>query len=291
MHRSYSPDFLWPSHGPAAVPLSKRKPAWRVKGAAIVGNEGACHIAAMARADLSSPRGMRLGAATLVLLLHVAAVLALIRAFAPALAAGVVERVTSVFTVEVTPPPPRPPQPPTAEPDREAGAAAAAGKLAIQQDQAAVRPRVVLASPSPAPPVAGKGAETAAGARDDGAGTGAGGQGTGTGSGAGGSGQGAGGAARAVKIAGDINSARDYPKKSRELRLGDHVIVALTVGIDGRVRDCRVHRPSRDAEADLITCKLASERFRFRPATDAAGNPVESVYGWQQRWYDPREKD
>ena len=143
----------------------------------------------------------------------------------------------------------------------------------------------------PAPPVPGSGAEATAGSRDKGTGSGAGGQGMGTGAGSGGSGQGAGGAARPVKIAGDINSARDYPKKSRELRLGDHVVVALTVGSDGRVSDCRIHRPSRDADADRITCKLAIERFRFRPATDAMGNPVESIYGWQQRWYDPREKD
>lgn len=255
----------------------------------------------MARADLSSPRGTRLGAAVLVALLHVVAVLALIRAFAPNFTADVVERVTSVFTVEVTVPPQRAPQGPSHSPPDAAGAAAEAGRRAVPQERAAVQPRIVVASPAPAPPVAGQGADTAAGARDSGSGTGAGGQGAGTGSGVGGSGQGGsgqggsgqggGGVAKAVKIAGDINSARDYPKKSRELRLGDHVIVALTIGVDGRVKDCRVHRPSRDADADRITCKLAVERFRFRPATDASGNPVESIYGWQQRWYDPREKD
>lgn len=244
----------------------------------------------MARADLSSPRGTRLGAAVLVLLLHVAVVLALVRAFAPDFSAEVAERVTSVFTVEVTAPAP-PPQPPAPRLPEPAGAAAEAGRQAIPRERAAVTPRIVVASPVAAPPVPGSGAEATAGSRDTGTGSGAGGQGMGTGAGSGGSGQGAGGAVRPVKIAGDINSARDYPKKSRELRLGDHVVVALTVGSDGRVSDCRIHRPSRDADADRITCKLAIERFRFRPATDAMGNPVESIYGWQQRWYDPREKD
>jgi protein TonB len=65
------------------------------------------------------------------------------------------------------------------------------------------------------------------------------------------------------------------------------VAVALTVGTDGRVVGCRVLRPSRDPEADRITCALATARFRFRPARDATGNPVESVYGWQQRWFTP----
>lgn len=241
----------------------------------------------MARADLSTPRGTRLGVAAVVALLHVAAIAMLIRAFAPQFTAAVTERVTSVFTVEVTPPAPEPP-PSAPEP---AGAAAQAGKRAAPREAAMPRPRIVVASPKPAPPVAGKGADAASGARDAGSGTGGGGQGSGAGAGAGGSGQGAGGARRAEKIAGDINSARDYPRRSRELRLGDHVIVALTVGTDGRVRNCRIHRPSRDAEADRITCRLASERFRFRPATDGAGNPIESIYGWQQRWYDPREKD
>ena len=48
---------------------------------------------------------------------------------------------------------------------------------------------------------------------------------------------------------------------------------------------CRIHRASPDPEADRITCQLATERFRFKPATDAAGNPVVSTFGWQQRWF------
>jgi protein TonB len=101
-----------------------------------------------------------------------------------------------------------------------------------------------------APLVTSTGNQVVSGARETGEGTGAGGQGSGTGSGAGGQGQGAGGASKPVKIAGDINSARDYPRATRDLRIGDYVIVALTVGTDGRVQDCRIHRPSRDAEAD-----------------------------------------
>ena len=86
------------------------------------------------------------------------------------------------------------------------------------------------------------------------------------------------------KLSGEIR-AGDYPAESRALRIGDYVIVALTVGVDGRVRACRVHRASRDAAADAITCRLAQERFRFRPATDAAGHLVEAVFGWRQSWH------
>ena len=59
----------------------------------------------------------------------------------------------------------------------------------------------------------------------------------------------------------------------------------LTVGTDGHVRACRVHQPSGDADADVVTCKLAIERFRFKPALDANGEPVEATFGWQQSFF------
>jgi len=88
-----------------------------------------------------------------------------------------------------------------------------------------------------------------------------------------------------VKISGDINSARDYPRKSRDQRIGNSVIIVITVGVDGRPKACRIARPSPEPDTDRVTCELAMKRFRFRPATNAAGEPVESDYGWQQRWF------
>lgn len=235
--------------------------------------------------DLAPPPRTRRLIAALVVGIHVVAVLGLIQAFAPAFTAKVSEQVLSTFTVTVTTPPPSPrPEPPRAP--EEAGAAAPVGRKAMPKEVAAPSPKVVLAERD-APPVAGRGADTAAGAGAVGQGTGAGGVGSGTGAGGQGSGTGGGGVTRAVKIAGDINSARDYPRESRDARIGDSVTIALTVGTDGRVKRCRIHRASLDPAADQITCRLASERFRFRPALDASGNPVESTYGWQQRWFYP----
>jgi protein TonB len=244
----------------------------------------------MTRAGFS-PRGMRPGVALVVALLHVALVFALVRAFAPELGARVAGQVLDAITVTVTAPPPKPPPPaaPMPQAPERAGAAAPAGAKSEAMPIAAPSARIVLATQAAAP-VSGQGSAATAGASAAGSGTGAGGQGTGTDAGNAGNGAGSGGASKAVKIAGDINSARDYPPATRELRLGDYVIVALTVGTDGRVEACRVHRPSRDPQSDQITCRLASERFRFRPATDAAGKPVESIYGWRQWWADPREK-
>ncbi|MEW9854247.1 TonB family protein [Novosphingobium sp. M1R2S20] len=247
----------------------------------------------MADADMKPPRRTRLGVALLVTILHVLAVAALVRAFAPSLAADAIRPVVQAFDVIITAPIPEPspelsPAPvPSPAPEREEGAAAPRGTTAKPQEVVAPTPKVVLAR-DPAPAVAGTGTQNEAGASDSGPGTGAGGEGQGTGAGAAGSGTGGGGsAAKAVKIAGDIVSARDYPRATRDLRLGSSVTIALTVSPEGRVSDCRVLRPSRDPEADRITCQLATERFRFRPARDAAGRPVPSVYGWQQRWFTP----
>ena len=246
--------------------------------------------------DLAAPPRTRRLIAALVVMLHVVAVLGLIRAFAPDFTAKVAGQVLSTLTVTVTTPPPSPKSPPPSVPGK-AGAAAEVGKNAVPRQTAAPRPRIAIAAQN-APPVAGTGAENAAGASNAGQGTGAGGKGSGTGAGEGGSGQGGGGsgqgggaASKAVKIAGDINSARDYPSESREARIGDSVVVALTVGTDGRVRRCRIHRASKDPQSDQITCHLASERFRFRPATDGNGNPVESTFGWQQRWFFPGSRN
>lgn len=188
---------------------------------------------------------------------------------------------TSTFDVPLEKPAPTP-TPTTPEP---AGASGEEGRKA--------RPKPVIAKarvPSRqenAPPVASTGNDARSGAAAQGQGTGGGGEGLGTGSGASGNGSGGGLARKAEKIAGDIRSTRDYPAKSQQERIGKRVVILLTVGADGRVSSCQVYRASGVPEADAITCRLASERFRFRPATDAQGNPVSSTYGWEQRWFAP----
>lgn len=239
-------------------------------------------------------RGRKAGVVVLVGLIHVIVIVALIRAFTPDFAARIVEDVGRALTVTVTSPPPTPepsptPAPKSAAPEPEAEAAPP-GRRAVPKEVAAPEAKIVIAQPK-APPVAAKGTEDDAGAADDGAGQGAGGEGDGTGAGRSGRGTGGGGvAAKAVKIAGTINSARDYPRAGRDRRIGSDVVIALTVATDGRVEDCRIVRASPDPEADRITCRLASDRFRFRPATDAEGHPVQSVFGWRQRWFTAVQK-
>lgn len=236
----------------------------------------------MDAADANDPgplRKPRWGTLTLVVLGHLLAGAALIRVFAPELPAQAIEAVGSLVTVTIT----APEEPASAQPD--AGAAGAEGRKATARDtsapEARVRPR-----PTPVPRAASTGRANDSGARDEGAGTGAGGEGAGTGSGPGGQGSG-GGATKAVHISGAIDNARDYPipPGGREARVGKSVIVALTVGTDGRPSACRVYRSSGLPETDQVTCRLALERLRFRPATDGRGEPVVSTFYWQQRFF------
>lgn len=187
----------------------------------------------------------------------------LVRAFAPDMARQAAAAALAAFSL--TPPPP---SPTTHQAAPEAAGRARGGGISVIQ-QASIQPP---AFPSIAPQLMTTAGEDGLAHGDSGGGAG------------GASAGGAGGEGGPEKLSGEIR-AGDYPAESRALRIGDYVIVALTVGVDGRVRGCRVHRASRDPQADAITCRLAQERFRFRPATDAAGHPVEAVFGWRQSWH------
>jgi protein TonB len=182
---------------------------------------------------------------------------------------------------EVVPPPPKPvPQP--------EGSAAPAGLRAIPAAVVAPVPEVLLpvSSPIVAAPEPGAGAARSAGAAEvPGPGTGAGGSGDGTGSGGRGLGSGDGGVAiEARHLRGRIGRS-DYPRVSRETQ--GTTFTRITVGSDGRVRDCSVMRSSGYAVLDDTTCGLIRRRFRYEPARDQRGQPVEDVKYWAQRWWRP----
>lgn len=230
--------------------------------------------------DLKPTRRVRAGTALAVLVLHILAAIAILRAFTPDLTSAIVDGAADALTVVITTPPPKTEQAP--EPDR--GASAPEAKKAKPREASA--PKQVLPKvQKPAPPVSGKGTQNASGAAAAGPGTGGGGEGTGTGSGNSGNGQGAGATRGVEKLSGDINSAKDYPRRTRDLRIGHSVTILLRVGTNGRVAGCEISQPSPDPDADQITCKLATKRFRFRPATDGQGKPVEGKFAWRQRWF------
>ncbi|AHE54912.1 hypothetical protein NX02_16160 [Sphingomonas sanxanigenens DSM 19645 = NX02] len=186
------------------------------------------------------------------------------------------------------PAPQPPPQPRPAPSPRAAGSAAPANLHSLPRPIIAPQAPILIARPLPAPPIAATGPESTAGATDHaGPGTGAAGIGAGRGSGNGGAGMGGGGTGgggtRARRIAGGINAA-DLPRKARARAAGS-VLIHLAVGADGRVTGCSIARSSGDAALDAATCRLATRRFRYRPATDATGRAIADTAGWRQDWW------
>ncbi|MGH6697008.1 energy transducer TonB [Sphingopyxis sp.] len=183
------------------------------------------------------------------------------------------------------PPPPREEVVPAKAPaEKASGKASAANKHAKAATIAAPPPKLPpIAPPITAAPRPGAGNDASAGATPNpGPGSGAGGRGDGTG--AGGVGSGTGGGTKAVWRSGSIRD-RDYPREASRAKTGGAVEVRFTIEASGRVSGCRVTRSSGDASLDGTTCELIEERFRFKPATNAAGEPVASQYGWRQSWW------
>ena len=178
-----------------------------------------------------------------------------------------VERLIGITLAQPPPVPPPPARPPLREHRAEAAPRAAATPLGGSPG-----PQPSHAAPVPTPIVAVRSSAAAAGG-----GTGSGpAVGSGSGGGTGGNGRDASNdsGTESEQIAGEIVPS-DYPKGLGKAGIGGHVAIDFTVGVTGRVTRCRVTRSSGVPQLDDLTCRLIVERFRFRPATDAAGRPVE----------------
>lgn len=94
-------------------------------------------------------------------------------------------------------------------------------------------------------------------------------------------------AAKPLGMPGKWVSDADYPTSA--LRRGQQGASAfeLTIGPDGRVRDCRITRSSGSADLDAATCAKVSERASFTPARDEHGDLVAGRYSGVIRWRIP----
>lgn len=79
-------------------------------------------------------------------------------------------------------------------------------------------------------------------------------------------------------------SDADYPEGVIRRTDAGTVRALLTIGIDGRVSDCKIVRSSGAAILDETTCRLVKRRARFHPAIDADGKPVPDVYLYSRTW-------
>ncbi|MHA6723204.1 energy transducer TonB [Sphingomonas sp. RS2018] len=191
---------------------------------------------------------------------------------------------------DLTPPAPVVKQPPVEKrpsPSRRPEGAAAPPNLRSQATEIVAPPPVEITVPPPVvtAPDSGIGSRSTQGAADiPGPGTGAGGIGDGTGSGMGGDGDGGGGDETPPHWTGGRMSDRDFPDALRETSDGGRVGVRYTVLPSGRVGNCRITRSSGVPLLDATTCRLITQRFRFRPSRDSAGRPVAADIVESHEW-------
>jgi protein TonB len=80
--------------------------------------------------------------------------------------------------------------------------------------------------------------------------------------------------ARAKANLGTYVSDADYPTDAIRREEQGATRFRLAVGPDGRVTNCTVTGSSGSAALDLATCRLMKSRARFAPARDSTGNAV-----------------
>lgn len=178
---------------------------------------------------------------------------------------------------------PAPPPTPTPSKPAESAPAAPPAPKAKAMPVAAPSPRIAIASPTPAATVAGQGSQASAGAALAGPGSGASGRGDGNGAGGTGDGGSGGKTYPPVRVAGAL-SDRDYPRMAGGRGRGGTVAISFRVRDDGRVDSCRVIRSSGEEMLDELTCELVEMRFRYRPARDETGQPIDYLLRTSFTW-------
>ncbi len=96
-----------------------------------------------------------------------------------------------------------------------------------------------------------------------------------------------GSAIRARRLSGYIASA-DYPAAAIAVRAKGTTGATLVISPAGRVGNCQVTTSSGNGDLDATVCRLASERFRYRPARDSAGRPMSDSIKEYFTWVLPR---
>ena len=190
------------------------------------------------------------------------------------------------------PPRPKPKAPPTPrplprpQPAKSPAAKAPRDAPAIKPDAApapaAAAPLVIIPPSLVAVPVA-SGHGAAGAGQGSGRNVGGTGSGGGGGAGTGGGEANSGVAVRPRQIAGRLHWS-DLPPDLRKTRSGGDLTLRYRIGTDGRVSGCTILSSSGRPDFDSATCAHITARFRFRPARDAAGQPVPyimtEVHGW-----------
>lgn len=81
----------------------------------------------------------------------------------------------------------------------------------------------------------------------------------------------------------------DYPTRALRERLEGKVKFKISVGVDGRPKDCTITRSSGLALFDDTTCQLVMRRARFYPALDKNGELTTGTWKGEMDWKLPSE--
>ena len=73
-------------------------------------------------------------------------------------------------------------------------------------------------------------------------------------------------------------SSNDYPSEAFQRDQGGTTRVILLIDEKGKVAGCYNAEPSGIASVDAMSCQVILDRGRFRPALDAQGKPVKSMF-------------
>jgi len=82
-------------------------------------------------------------------------------------------------------------------------------------------------------------------------------------------------------------TSEDYPASELRREIEGTARFRVTVGADGRVRNCEIVASSGSPGLDRATCENVARRARFRPATDETGATVSGGYSNAIRWEIP----
>jgi protein TonB len=206
-----------------------------------------------------------------------------------------------LISIAFTPPTPTPEpsrKPPPPPPERTSAARGAPAPPALRAKATAVVappvPIVLVPPPVVTAPLANTGAAASNGAADlPGTGQGAGGVGNGFGGGGlGGNGLGRapGPDTRPRQIKGKL-SQRDLPDGLLAPGAEASVGVRYVVLTDGTVGDCVVTKSSGIPALDPVPCRLIQQRFRFRPARDGWGRPVNAQIVETHTWVEEPSRE
>ena len=78
----------------------------------------------------------------------------------------------------------------------------------------------------------------------------------------------------------------DYPPSAVRNEESGTTVATYTVGTDGKVSGCNASGASPTLDAE--TCKLIVRRYKFKPALDSNGSPIEETKTQRIRWVLPK---